>query len=440
LFSPFTRWLAVFAVANCLLISAVLHLTHSGPTTLAYTRNFFRHHVECRDSWDPMRMARERVDALGPKNLYNDIFFKQHLKFQYPPTALLFLEPLWHKGSVSDKKLDRLSWRALVASGVITTVIFLLSLKQYNRGSWPASKNEFAACAALGLCFCCTFYPWTRSFWLGQIQSWIDLFFAAAVLAWMWEKKWVAGALLGLVCAIKPQIGLLLPWALVRKECRFAAGFGAVVLALVGSSVLSYGFEDHVEYLRVLSYIAHHGEAYYANQSVNGLLHRLLLDADALTWDRFSFAPFNPWIYGGTLVTSVGMVGMALFWRPAKHKAAELTDFFIAALSFTMAAPVAWEHHYGIMLPMFAVALPATLAMCGGWRKGGLIALAVSFVLASNLFEWTDHLAASRWNFAQSYLFFAGLIFLAQLYLLRAFQQSTPDGAVQLPCPAAARP
>ena len=39
----------------------------------------------------------------------------------------------------------------------------------------------------------------------------------------------------------------------------------------------------HIDYLRVLSYMAERGEAYFPNQSVNGLLNRLMsIDTGAL--------------------------------------------------------------------------------------------------------------------------------------------------------------
>ena len=41
------------------------------------------------DSWEPMRQALEYVRASSTDSLYQEVFFKQAVKFQYPPTALL---------------------------------------------------------------------------------------------------------------------------------------------------------------------------------------------------------------------------------------------------------------------------------------------------------------------------------------------------------------
>ena len=80
-------------------------------------------------------------------------------------------------------------------------------------------------------------------------------------------------------------------------------------------------------------------------------------------------------------------------------------------LSITMASPIAWEHHYGNMLPMYAVAFVAL------WeRKGALIWLAVSYVLASHLWIVSNLVAGSPLNLLQSYLFVGAMILLVLMH------------------------
>ncbi|MBE3143482.1 MAG: hypothetical protein IMZ61_06095, partial [Planctomycetes bacterium] len=38
----------------------------------------------------------------------------------------------------------------------------------------------------------------------------------------------------------------------------------------------------------------------------------------------------------------------ALFWQRKTDRPAGVIDLSLATLSFTIASPVAWEHHYGI--------------------------------------------------------------------------------------------
>ena len=113
---------------------------------------------------------------------------------------------------------------------------------------------------------------------------------------------------------------------------------------------------DHVEYLRVLSYIGRRGETFYANQSINGALNRLLFNGSSLEWQYHEFAPPHPLVYAGTLAAFVILVAAALK-RPARG-AGGVVDLSIAALATTLTAPLAWEHHYGILLPIYAAVTP----------------------------------------------------------------------------------
>jgi hypothetical protein len=97
-----------------------------------------------------------------------------------------------------------------------------------------------------------------------------------------------------------------------------------------------------------------------------------------------------------------------------KGDAARTFDFCTMALSITIASPIAWEHHYGILLPIFAVLLTSSLA-----SRRRLVLIAASYVLISNFFPATNLLAPTVFNLAQSYLFFAALVVLILLHTAR---------------------
>jgi alpha-1,2-mannosyltransferase len=82
------------------------------------------------------------------------------------------------------------------------------------------------------------------------------------------------------------------------------------------------------------------------------------------------------------------------------------------AVSATVASPIAWEHHYGVLFPVFAVLLVGALS-----SRAQLPWLIVSYVLASNYFIATQLLAPTFWNVIQSYLLFATWILLVLLHL-----------------------
>jgi hypothetical protein len=175
------------------------------------------------------------------------------------------------------------------------------------------------------------------------------------------------------------------------------------VTAGLALAIGEYGLANHVDYLEGLSYLARHGEAFYPNQSVNGLMNRLWSLEDPgrynnLDWREHSFPPYNPWVHATTLATSAILVA-ACFLRRRREVGA--VDVCIVLLTATLASPIAWEHHYGILLPIYAVLLPAVLREPAPATK--------LFVL----------LAATPYNVAQSYLFFGAIAVLVLLYGVR---------------------
>jgi hypothetical protein len=122
-----------------------------------------------------------------------------------------------------------------------------------------------------------------------------------------------------------------------------------------------------------------------------------------------------------------------------RDRAANFFDFGAAALCFTLASPVAWEHHYGIMLPLFVGLLG--FALQDGWpesRRTTLPLLTLAWVLSAGLYVAVDLLSTSPLNFLQSYLFFAALLLL--FLLLRAASESSNVQPVSARNSARSRP
>src|SRR5262249_47287315 len=146
--------------------------------------------------------------------------------------------------------------------------------------------------------------------------------------------------------------------------------------------------------------IARRGESHYANQSVNGLLNRLLGNGNSLDWDGHAFAPYHPAVWAGTTAGSLVLIALGLFAPVPRGARGSTLDMGVAVLTCTLASPVAWEHHYGVLLPVYA-AHPGALSRGPGGR--GLAVLAVSYVLTSSSFLALNGLAATPLNFLQSY-------------------------------------
>ena len=426
-----TTALAIFAAVNFFGVSAAIHLLapkeFRSATTSLYAREFLLGQAE-DDSWTPMQSALDQMSSDRGKPLYQAIFFAQKVKFQYPPSSLLALDLMDHLSgdSISIDTLNRISWVSIFLLAAIVPATYLLALRKFN----AAMMSQFGTLdlvlqAGLLSLMTLTFYPVTQGFILGNIQTWLTFLFGASVLAWVCGYEAVAGILIGLIVAFKPQLVLLLAWAILRGRRGFLIGCAAIIAGVEALSVYQYGLKNQVDYLPVLSFLSAHGESFYANQSMNGLLARMLHIGNNAEWLEHDFPPFHPLVYWGTVLTSAVMIGFALFaGRTKTDEKSLLISYLSAALLITMASPIAWEHHYGIMVSIYACVL--ALLMGSRPRRQGLIVAAISYMLASNLFLFANLSADSIWNFIQSYLLAAGALLVLILFRYAAVTANRP--------------
>lgn len=379
------------------------------------------------DSWEPIRLALAYYEGDRTRGLYEVTYFDADPQFLYSPVSLLLFEPfraLHGLGPEFIAGLNAFSWWVVLGIAMLTGLTFVRSVEIFQGGGRAAGGEWFERWVQFAVAVCATllFYPIVKGYSLGQAQTWISLLFAGAVFAWLCGWRGLPGALIGLICLIKPQLVLLVVWAVIRREWRFVGGWAAVVVPLGLLSVWLYGFETHVDFARLLLFLSGRGESYFASHSVNSLMNRLLFNGPNLTWDpTHTQIAYNPIVHAVSTATSLALIGFALFWRVPGGQRARIVDLCIAGLSFTMASPIAYEHHYGVLLPIFAVTLPA-MAGDPRTRRGEWAALAAAFVLSANYFSITKGLADTSLNVLQSYLLFAGATLLVLMYRVRERQ------------------
>jgi hypothetical protein len=429
--SMITRYLAVFLLLNAFAFNGFLWLVSPEPykeTVLQHSYDVLRGRG-CDDSWGIMSLSLQYAREHPDKLLYSELFFERKLKFQYPPSSLFAVAGLvWLVGpegirteecKVYDLPTvnDVLGWFFIVMSAVCAAALLEIGLRRQQVA--PASGAMVAARFVIVLALALTFYPLAKAYTLGQIQNWLNGLFALALLCWVTGRKVPSGVLIGLMALVKPQYGAFVLWALLRREWGFTAAVVATGIVGLAGSIMAYGFANHLDYLRVLEFLAERGETYYPNQSVNGLLNRVMVLIDPVHWnsidfDDNAFPPFSPLVSGGTLAASVVLLSAALFRRGNKGDPDRTFDFCTMALSITIASPIAWEHHYGTIFPILAVLLASVI---GDRRR--LLLLTVSYVLISNYIPVTNLLAATVFNVAQSYLFVAAITVLLLLHTTR---------------------
>jgi hypothetical protein len=399
------RRLSWLTVALALLAAVLLALyAHRADTATAKITASALHHASETDSTFYMDMG-EAAFRAPAHTIYAQLFFVEHAKFIYPPSSLFLTEALDaapHLG-LSPKSamtlLIRLSWATLLVLAV------LLYRARRSGISWA----EAACLVVLGILF----LPVAEGLYRGQVQTLLTALWGAATLLWFYGKKGWAGVALALSCAFKPQMALFALWGATRKEWRFTSALLGVVAAIEACSVAHFGLRNNLDYLAVLSYLSRHGEALWANQSVNGLMNRILGNGNASDWSSTVYPPYNLIVYAAsTLATLVAVtVGIVLPWRGKWM--ATTADFLLFGCLATMASPIAWEHHYSV----FFFAVVYLLARAESLTTPQWVTLCIAVLAMSNRLPPLDAMRHGIAALAGGYLFYAGLAVMAVLAL-----------------------
>jgi alpha-1,2-mannosyltransferase len=400
------RSLWLLFLLDAVLLTAALQMAGAtdGETIVRPARRWLAG-IQQTDSWRPMQVAEQYLAGAHERPVYTEMLDVRGVKFQYPLSSLLFTRHL------SLAALNAISWISIV---VVVVAVWLI-LRRSGTGTPLEFRSDDPAVGIALVGLSLSFFPLIEAYSLGQIQAWINSLLALATLAWLMRREDLAGVAVGLACLLKPTYALFGLWALVRRRPRFLVPMAGIVILGTLAAIVAYGFADNVDYLHALAKIGRQGETFYPNQSFNGLLNRLLGNGDSLKFDRAAFAAFNPAVYAGTLAAFAALTTLALVipWR--LRVGGSIADFAIMLLTITMTAPVAWTHHYGVLLPILAATAPAMLARrpIGAWTGA---VLAVCYVAASQALAPANALAGTPFGVLQSYLLLAAMGILALLY------------------------
>jgi alpha-1,2-mannosyltransferase len=412
------RRLLLFVLLNILAVNAgfklIAHFVfHTGVDEMRIRYWYFFHFQQWSDSWTPMLGSVNSFLAHPTLPIYQAKLYDTLL---YPLTSILPL--LWlRRAGMSDAGVLRVlmiaSWIAVVA--VIAVQAWIAAKFTGSDGlSWRA---------VLAILFGAFFFmPITLAYSLGQAQIFLDLFFSLLVVFWIERRDRPAGVMMALLAMVKPQYGLLLLWAALRGRWK-ALGAGAVALG-VGGAVSSavFGVRNNLDYLGGMAGLSRKAQTHYANQSIFGLLNRAIFNGENLPYHPYVYPPYVPWIYAVTLATTAALVVLALAY-PWRERAGGMADLSAIAVVSVIATPMAWEHHYGVMLPIFV------WLWFGLYRRGAgsALALAVAWVLIADFLSPLNYFAAIPVaNLLQSYMYFGALLLLGLLLRTpRTGQQST---------------
>jgi alpha-1,2-mannosyltransferase len=375
--------------------------------------------LDSADSWRPINDALHFVRSGHADGLYQETYFKSAFQFIYTPQSLALFDILDRIGWVdwsSWPTLNAISWRVIMTLALLTGWVY----RETRRAIFPvpterANSRDLPSYLLLGAITTFLSFPILKGYGLGQIQTWLTLLLVMSFWAYLTGRAALSGVLLGLVTVVKPHFGLVLIWAVVRREYRLAAGIILTIAALSATSLALYGWPVHREYLDLMSFLSKRGESYFANHAFNGLLNRMFFLGNNLEWDgTHTELRYNPWVHAASVAWSIALILPCLLLR-GEGGTQRLLDFSIVLVTAVLASPVAYEHHYGFMLPIFWLVFTTIQAHeRPGWVP--MVALVFAYALCTKFIPFTELLASTRLNFLQSYMLFGGIVLLFLLY------------------------
>lgn len=335
------------------------------------------------DSWAPMRVALEFLDTHDAAGLFDVVFFEWGVKFQYPPSSLLLLELPYRAGIRSSLAYNGANLVALVLNAAVVGKLAATLAKGL------VSAGAARTCAAAAGLAAFYYEPIRLGFSIGQVQVVLNLAFSLACLALLTGRDLWAGVAMGLATAFKPQFGPLLLVALLLGRPRFVVGFLGAALPVGLVSLAMYGLPSHLSYLRVLSFLSERGESFHWNESINGIAHRLVDSASATALVEVHGVHQSPIpAPNAAIATLTRVASAALLLLPfalfakLRPRLDPMLGFGFAALCFVIASPIAWTHHYGILLPLYLLVARELLATGPLPARDGVL-LGVSFALTA---------------------------------------------------------
>lgn len=342
-----------------------------------------------------------------------DIELGANLPFTYPPIAAILFAPL-----------------ALMPLKVASALFTVVSIVAFAVAVWVVSKEvsgltgSRAAWFAVALTGATMWIgPMRETIWFGQINNVLMALVVIDLIA-LRGRKW-QGCLVGLALAIKLTPAVFLAYFLVRKQWR--AMLVGIVSALVYTAIgFAVTWRDSVTYWTetIVSTDRIGNLAYLANQSINGLVRRLILDdtTASIVW----FA-------------SCAVLGLSLLWLMWRLSAMGLEAAAIVTMGLysLLASPVSWSHHWVWCVPAILVLAflwrtePAPVA----WVGGAVAALGV-WVFYSRII-WEQPIVDDgvvQWTPWQQVLGNAqtlwALLALATLFLAACWPRRRPDPEV----------
>lgn len=172
--------------------------------------------------------------------------------FVYPPFTLFGLWPL---GDATYNEAV-LAWSLVPLAFYFALIVLLAKRSGLGAGANPACENNWQRTQAYAVLIAFSLPFLSANLFSGQTGALIAVFFLGAAYFWP-TRPILAGICIGLL-AIKPQMGLLMPFALIASgQWRVVAAAATTVLSLIVLSTIWLGAAIWTDYLRMSQLFGH---------------------------------------------------------------------------------------------------------------------------------------------------------------------------------------
>ncbi len=242
----------------------------------------------------------------------------------HTPFSALLMWPLTYWPPLAAKRI----W-------IVFNLLLLVAVAVLSRSLTRLSWRRLALLIGLS-------YPLIRTFEYGQYYLLLLLLITAALSLYLRDKRFAAGALLGVACGLKIFPGFFLLYFVRKRDPVGAAGLIVGTLSTVAASVSAFGLELHRTYLNQVLPWALRGDAMdpysLGLPSLSSLLHRLLLfepewNPHPLVHAPVAFAVLLPLLLLIVLAPAIYLV--IPMDRTSEQLKLEWTTFLIALLAIS---------------------------------------------------------------------------------------------------------
>jgi len=186
------------------------------------------------------------------------------------------------------------------------------------------------------------------------------------------------------------------------------------------ASLAMYGWHNNFAYVDLVREISKRGSMVFANESVNGVIHRFIEGPTerSMIFDPGKYSPYIKVVY--LCSTAFALAMFAIAFLPAVLRGTKtpgVLGFVSISVCFTLASPMIWNYHFGILLPVYALVMKPIFDLTESRRRTRLlILLGISWVLCASYMPMTRLLFETPWNLLSAPRFYGGLMLLYVVY------------------------